>query len=147
MGSLTLLPPGAARVGASFTFLGDPNDAGCEGCPVRALCFRLEPGRHYRVVEVRDKTHPCRLHAHERVHVCTVEEAPISSTVEAGRLRGTAVHWTAIPCGFPECPNNALCHPRGTPAGRYEVAADEGPLECPMHYQLHRVRLRPLPDP
>jgi hypothetical protein len=133
-----------ARAGDTFSFRGDPNDAACEGCPVRSLCYRLEPGRHYRVVEVRDKTHPCRLHAHDKVRVCTVEEAPFTSTVEAGRLRGTAVQWSPVPCGFPECPNNALCHPVGPQPGRYEVV-DQGAVACPMHYELRKVTLRRLP--
>lgn len=147
MVSLTLLPAAMAKRGAGFTFTGDPGDEACEGCPVRSLCFRLEPGYRYRVVEVRNKTHQCRLHDGDQVQVCTVEEAPMTSTVEARRLRGTAVHWDPIPCGFPECPNNPLCHPVGVPAGkRFQVEAEEGPVACPMHYDLRKVRLRRLAD-
>ncbi len=144
MAELTLVPAGLARTGYRFTFMGDADDEACHGCPVRQVCFRLEAGRRYEVVEVRDVRHPCGLHDEDKVAVCKVEPVAFTSTVETKSLRGTAVTWKPIPCGFPECPNNPICHPTGLPSGRHVVDKEHGALECPMHYQLTRVTMRRL---
>lgn len=144
MAELTLVPSTLARTGYRFRYQGDPGDEACDGCPVRSICYRLEAGRTYAVKEVRSVEHPCALHDGDKVRVCTAEPVPSVTTVEARRLRGTAVTWEPVPCGYPECDKYALCHPAGQPAGRYEVMDDLGDEECPMHYKLRRVRVQPI---
>ncbi len=143
MEGLTLVPEAAAKKGFVFTFLGaNPGDE-CKDCPLQKLCFNLEAGRRYEVDEVRDLRHPCNLHDEGKVRVVKVKPAGVTTSVEAKRLRGTAVTWNPIDCGFPECANWKLCHPTGLAEGaRYAVESEE-PLECPMHYQLRKVRFAP----
>ncbi len=139
MEGLTLVPLGQAKAGAKFWFTG-PNDEECQGCPFQKLCFNLSPGQRYEVTEVRDVRHPCRLHDEDKVQVVKVRPVGFTSTVESKRLRGTAVTWTPIPCGYAECPNWRLCHPTGPMAGeRRSVVGDAKPLACPMHYDLQKV--------
>lgn len=143
---LTLLPSTLAATGYRFTYRGDGRFEECEGCPVKGVCYRLEPGRRYEVQAVRDVEHPCNLHETGRVRVCTVQEIPLHTSLETKHLRGTAAHWRPVPCGYPECPNNRLCHPVATPEGRYAIVEDRGQLRCPMGYDLHTVTLEPLDE-
>lgn len=143
MEGLTLVPLGHAKLGARFTFMGaNPGDE-CDGCPLQRLCFGLQPGQRYRVAEVRAAVHPCNLHDDGKVQVVRVEPIAFESSVETKRLRGTAVTWSPIDCGFAECANWKLCHPIGPAAGaKYRVEGDGEALPCPMHYDLRKVRLQ-----
>lgn len=143
--TLTLVPSTIARPGLRFWYQGDPKAMECEGCPVRALCYRLEPGRRYEVKVLRDIQHPCELHDEGRVTVCEVQEVPFQSSVKAGRLRGTAAHWEPVPCGMPECPQYGFCHPVGPVRDtKMEIVSDDGAMECPAGFDLHRVTMKPL---
>jgi uncharacterized protein (UPF0179 family) len=138
---LTLVPTTLATPGYLFRNYGDQNAEECDGCPVRAVCFKTPPG-HYEIVEVRDVQHPCKLHE-GTMSVCTAKEVPTVTTLEVKLLKGTATNWGAIECGFPECKNNALCHPR-MDAGHMEIVSVGETIECPMHYEIKQVSLRPL---
>lgn len=153
--ALTLVPEALARIGARFTYRG-PN-AGAEGtavgndgsectdCPFQRLCFGLEPGLPYEVTAVRDVRHPCALHDGGRVRVVEARAASFTTSLGTRHLRGTAAPWDPVPCGYPECPKNALCHPAGiAPGRRHAIEADEGIIDCPMGHAIHCVRLRPL---
>ncbi len=140
---LTLVPTTLAGVGYRFTFQGANDESPCKECPVRGLCFRLVPGQTYEVTGLRPVQHDCGHHEGGKVQVCEVEEVSITSTVEARRLRGTAVTWKPIPCGMPECSSWSLCHPAGPPAdASYEVKGEAPGPECPAGYDLRRVELR-----
>ncbi|MEA3203107.1 MAG: uncharacterized protein QOI63_777 [Thermoplasmata archaeon] len=142
---LTLVPDTLARRGLGFTFVGANAGPECAGCPFQKLCFGLQPGHRYEVTALREVTHPCALHEGGRVRVAEVVDAPFASTVETRLLRGTAATWTPIPCGMPECPTWALCHPVGPlPGVRDQIVAEEGPVPCPAGFELTRVQLKPM---
>lgn len=143
--ALTLVPLHMASEGARFRFQGDPKAMECEGCPVRSLCFRLEPGHAYEVETVRDVRHPCELHDEGTVAVVQVAEVPFQSSVPAKDLRGTATHWTPPPCGMPECPRYGFCHPRGPQVGaKMEIVHVGDAMECPAGLDLREATLRPM---
>lgn len=145
MASLTLVPETLAEKGYRFFFHGPNDGPECESCPVRLLCFRIPAGRHYEVTQVRKVTHPCDLHEGERVQVCLVEEVPFETTLERKHLRGTAARWDPVPCGYPECPQYALCHPVGPAKGaKYTIKETGDKVDCPMHYDIARVVLEPV---
>lgn len=131
-----------AVAGKRFTFLSGEHEE-CQSCPLTKLCYNLTPGTKYEVETVRTLTHPCNLHDDDRVQVVTVKPVGFRSTVEKKRLRGTAVTWEPIDCGYAECKNWALCHPTGMPVGK-QFALD-GPgkdLACPMNYDLQVVQFK-----
>lgn len=141
--ALTLVPADLARPGHRFTFRGANSGEECRGCPFKRLCFGLEPGRTYLVRTVRDVVHPCGLHDPGKVRVVEVEQASVATTVETRLLRGTAVAWTPVDCGMPECRNFGLCHPVGPEPGTpHAVTKSGGAVDCPMGYDLTRVELR-----
>lgn len=145
MGALTLVPEPLAEVGYRFWFRGANDGPECRECPVRNICFRIPAGRRYEVKQVRKVAHPCDLHEGGRVRVCLVEEVPFRTSLEEKHLRGTAAHWTPIPCGYPECDRYALCHPVGPQAGaRYTIKGTGAAIPCPMHYRIREVELEPL---
>lgn len=142
---LTLVPSTLAAKGYRFTFTGPNRDIECAACPFTKLCFGLEPGRRYEVKTVREVQHPCELHDEGRVRVVEAVEVPFATTIERRHLRGTAAHWTPIPCGKPECKNWGLCHPVGPTAGAgHAIVAQKGKLECPAGYDLERVELKKM---
>ncbi|MGB1698118.1 MAG: UPF0179 family protein [Thermoplasmatota archaeon] len=139
--NLTLVPTVLAKEGYRYTNHGDQNAEECDGCPVRTLCFKTPPG-HYEVDTVRDVKHPCKLHE-GTMQVCTVKEIPITTSLEAKHLKGTAANWAPIPCGYPECDRFQLCHPQ-TPAGHMEIVSVGEAIPCPMRYDIKEVQLRPF---
>lgn len=144
MEGLTLVPETVAKPGYRFVFLGPNQGEECQGCPYQRLCFNLEPGRTYEIDGMRDVVHPCNLHDEGKVRVVTVKPVGFASSVEEKRLRGTAVTWTPVPCGMPECPEYGFCHPVGVAADRRYVVDEAGEaMDCPAGYRLRRVRFRP----
>ena len=143
--TLTLVPESSATPGARFRFLGPNKGEECAGCPFQKLCFGLAPGHDYAVTTVRNVSHPCGLHDGGRAHVVEVEPTTFASSLETRHLRGTAATWSPVPCGKPECPSYALCHPVGALAGtRHAIESNEGALPCPAGFDLVKVRLRPM---
>jgi uncharacterized protein (UPF0179 family) len=142
---LTLVPDALAAKGYRFTFAGPNAGEECAGCPLQKLCFGLRPGHAYEVVGLRPAKHPCGLHEAGRVRAVEVKEVPFEATVERRHLRGTAAPWSAPDCGSPECPNWALCHPKGHAAGaRHAIVGQKGPVHCPAGFDLERVDLLPM---
>ncbi len=141
MDGLTLVQLPLASPGARFRYMG-PGQEECAGCPFQKLCFNLEPGQRYEVETVRPVQHPCNLHDEGKVQVVTVKPIGFSTSVESKKVRGTAITWEPIDCGYPECKNWKLCHP-GAPAGkRYAIEGETSKLDCPMGYDLQRVHFK-----
>lgn len=144
--TLTLVPEPLAAPGYRFTFRGANAGEECQGCPFQKLCFGLDPGRRYEVRQLRDVVHPCGLHEGGRVRVAVVEEVSFPTTLETRLLRGTAASWTPIPCGRPECPQYALCHPAGTqPGARHAIVGTHEAVECPAGFAITKVDLKRMP--
>lgn len=143
MPELTLVPEAMAQPGRRLTFAGPNAGEDCAGCPFRALCFRLEPGRRYEVTGLREVWHPCRLHDGDRVRVAEVREVPILTSIEDRHLRGTAASWAPVACGRPQCPRYGFCHPQGLKQGaRHQIVATGAAIECPAGFDLHEAQLR-----
>jgi len=142
---LTLVPQDLATPGHSFTFLGPNDGEECTGCPVRRLCFDLEPGARYQVQKTRDVTHPCNLHEGGRVRVVEVERIGFRTSMKTKRLRGTAATFVPVPCEYPDCKEWAFCHPFGVQTDvRYGIEEIGEAMDCPMDFKIKRVALKPL---
>lgn len=143
MEGLTVVPGHLAAPGRRFAFNGPNQGDECDGCPVKRLCFDLQPGTTYRVAEVRAVEHPCKLHDGDKVRVVRVVPDTVQTTAETKRLRGTAITWKPVDCGYPECPNWKLCHPTGPARDvRYAVEKEGAKVDCPMNYDIRRITMR-----
>jgi len=147
MGTVTLVPPARAEVGAAFVFRGAAD--GCEGCPYREQCLNLESGVRYRVTDVREggQALDCAVHAEGEVVAVEVERAPVPANVPAKAAYAGSATRLAGPCPHTECPSHARCEPAGAEFDReYRIAAVEGDPpheECALDRDLVAVTFAP----
>lgn len=101
--------------GFTFQFLGVPER--CLGCEYSKVCFsRLKEGRLYRVVSVRGKRFPCRIHG--EVILVELEEAPVDAAVPAKQaIEGAIITFRRDECSKLSCPGFTLCKPEGLKNG------------------------------
>jgi len=129
------------RKGYEFVF-GGPL-AECRDCKVRNVCFHLEEGRRYRVTDVRDVHHECRVHE-DGVRVVEVERVPTRAALPAHvSVEGSMLTFEESGCQMLKCPNYRLCHPWGAVEGmRFRIASvEETPIECLKGESLRVVLL------
>jgi len=100
-----------ANVGYTFRFIDIPTV--CYGCSYRNICFeKLKPGRLYRVVSVKGRRFPCRLHG-EAV-VVELEEASIEAAITVKQaIKGAVITVRLEECGEKLCPAFNLCYAEG----------------------------------
>ncbi|HEX7391872.1 MAG TPA: UPF0179 family protein [Thermoplasmata archaeon] len=138
---VTVVGEQQCRKGFEFVFGGPLGD--CRDCKVKNVCFHLEPNRWYRVTEVRDVHHECKIHE-GGVRVVEVEKLPTKAAIPTrSAIEGTMLTFEETDCDRIGCPNFRICRPYGALDGmRFRVAAvksDE--LECPIGRSLKVVLL------
>ncbi len=131
MALITLVGEPQAKVGAEFYFIGPLSD--CKECRLKGVCFNLEAGSRYRVVEVRSQRHPCEVSEGEVVAV-EVEKVPTPAAVpKKGAMEGVTITFSEPNCQEIGCPNYWRCHPVGKREGqKYMVTRLGGDLDCPI---------------
>ena len=138
---VTVVGEAQCRVGFEFVF-GGPN-AECRDCKVKNVCFHLEENRRYKVVNIREVHHECKLHE-GGVRVVEVERIPTRAAIPArSAIEGATLTYEASNCGWVGCPNYASCHPRGAAMGmKLRVLSVEEPdVDCPKGLKLKTVVL------
>ncbi len=140
MAQITLVGERQAVVGHEFVYQGPQPE--CRECRVKAACLNQEPGRRYRVVQVRDVSHPCLLNE-ERARVVEVEAAPPECSLPArGAVEGALVGYEPLVCANAACANFRLCHPVGIERGARLRILQIGPgLACPLGYEIAAARV------
>lgn len=129
------------RKGFQFIFSGPL--AECRECKVRNVCFHLEENRAYRVVDVREVHHECKVHE-GGVRVVEVERVSTKAALSArAALEGSMITYESMDCRFVGCPNYRLCNPPGASDGmKYKVLAVEpGEVRCQLGKSLRVVSL------
>ncbi|HEX9907445.1 MAG TPA: UPF0179 family protein [Thermoplasmata archaeon] len=117
------------KKGFEFVFGGPMAD--CRDCKVKNICFHLESGRAYRVTEIRDVQHECKIHE-EGVRVVEVERLPTNCTVPARfAVEGAMVTFEEHDCDFAGCPHYRLCRPWSASEGmRFRVVSVGEEVDC-----------------
>ena len=131
MALINLLSEPQAKVGGEFYFMGPITD--CKDCRLKGVCFNLEPGSRYRVVEVRNQRHSCQECEGEVVAV-EVEKVPTPGAIpKKGAMEGVTLTYAESKCPEVSCPNYWLCHAVGKRDGqKYTVVRLGKDLECPI---------------
>jgi len=127
--TITLLGKYQARKGHRFIYSGPIQ--GCKDCQIKNICFNLEKGRRYSVVNVRDKEHMCRISS-TKVKVVEVEQVPFRLGVPRSMIvEGSVITYHPVGCGIYGCRNWLLTHPPSLEEGtRIKVIKIHGDAEC-----------------
>jgi uncharacterized protein (UPF0179 family) len=144
--TITLVGLKQAKVGFSFLHEGPSKE--CEGCELFRVCMtNLEPGRIYKVKEVRNKEFPCSVHE-EGVRVVEVVEPELEVSIET-RLAFPSGIITFQPqeCVEISCKNYKKCVPQGLLSGdRCKILSVEGQVKCPLNRSLVLATVQRLVD-
>ncbi len=141
MSLITLLGKSQAEVGKEFYFLGPLND--CRDCKLKGVCFNLEPGSRYRVVEVRPQTHACHEFIDDEVTAAVVEKISTPAAIPKKQaIDGSMITYQESKCQYLGCENYWLCHAPGkTEGSKYSVKSVIGDMKCPKGDKMVRVDL------
>lgn len=137
---VTVVGERQCKKGFEFVF-GGPL-AECRECKVRNVCFHLEPNRLYRVTEVRDVHHECKVHE-EGVRVVEVEKLPTKSALPVkAAVEGSMITYEETDCLIVGCPNYRLCKPVGAAEGmRFRISSVGPEIDCRRGKVLRTVLL------
>ncbi|MCL4350476.1 MAG: UPF0179 family protein [Candidatus Thermoplasmatota archaeon] len=137
---VTLIGLDQAEVGNVFRYI-TPLQV-CSDCKVKGACFTLEKGKTYRINEVREKEHPCKIFNHDMVRVVSVEEAmeefivPYDNRVQEGStLNIGGMDCDYITCDFIEKCN--LLHNREDV--KVKISKIERKVDCPKNYDMRAI--------
>ena len=135
---ITVIGDRQAKVGGRFIYLGPLTE--CKECKLKGVCFNLDAGALYRIVEVRDVKHDCKVHE-DGVRVVKVEKEKMTGVVpKKGAMEGSTITWEVIRCDRLGCEHYRLCHPLGIDKGhKARIAKIVGDLECADGKKLVRV--------
>lgn len=126
---LTVIGRRLAKPGAEFIFMG-PN-SNCKDCKVKTICFHLEKGAKYRIINSRNVVHDCPEHE-DNVVIIEVEEVPRESVIPKKiAMEGTTITLDIPKCKERGCQYYQLCIPIGMESGqKRQITAVTEKVEC-----------------
>lgn len=139
---------GVRQAKKGFVFIHQGPSSGCEDCEYYQVCIKnLEAGRVYRVVMLREKVFPCRLHE-DGARVVEVVESDISATLPSKlAIEGAVITFQRAECNAQACEHRELCAPRGLVNGDHCTVMKIGDnVACPKGLSLVKAALRRFPS-
>lgn len=135
---ITVIGERQAKVNGQFIYLGPLTE--CKECKLKGVCFNLDAGALYRIVEVRDVKHDCGVHE-DGVRVIKVEKEMMKGAVQKkGALEGTTVTREVIKCDNLGCEHYRICHPMGVDKGhKARIKKIFGDMDCSEGKKLVQV--------
>jgi uncharacterized protein (UPF0179 family) len=135
---ITLVGELQARQGGTFAYTGPISE--CRDCKLKTICFNLDAGKWYKIVNVRSIHHDCRLHENG-VRVVEAEPVGIPAAIPSkSAIEGTVIAFEPRRCGTVSCENYRLCNPIGvTPGGKYRVTSVLEEVSCEDGQALKKV--------
>lgn len=141
---ITLVGLSQAKIG--FSFLNENSLQVCVKCALFRVCAeKLQVGRVYVVIKVRDKMFPCKVHD-RGVRVVEVVEADNEANIDR-RLAFPSGIITFQPqeCDRTSCPNLTKCIPQGLRAGdkcKIVELIEQTAVLCPQNRHLVSATLQ-----
>jgi uncharacterized protein (UPF0179 family) len=137
---VTVVGEQQCKKGFEFVF-GGPL-AECRECKVKNVCFHLEQNRWYKVTEIRDVHHECKIHE-GGVRVVEVEKLPTRAAIPTkAAVEGSMITYEEIDCDRMGCTHYRTCRPWGAGEGmRFRIESVETEVECPKGASLRVVLL------
>jgi len=143
--TVTLVGVRQAREG--FVFIHQGTGSECEGCEYHEVCVKnLETGRVYKIVGVREKTFPCKLHEGGVRVVEVVESDVLTALPSKLAIEGAVITFRRQECDVQACEHFERCVPCGLLDGdRCVIVEAGGNIACLEGLLLVKVVLRRLP--
>ncbi len=138
MALVTLIGGKLAKKDLAFVYLGPINE--CRNCKLKTVCFNLKPGRTYKITNVRDKKHNCKVHEGTAV-VVEVKEQPTITAIDKKHTEGSKAKIEKIDCENIGCKNYDLCKIKLQKDRKYLIKKIYGDIECPIDHKLQKAEL------
>ncbi len=132
---VTVVGEQQCKKGFEFVFGGPLGE--CRDCKVKNVCFHLEANKQYRVVDVREVRHECKIHE-GGVRVVEVEKVPTRAALpKRSAVEGATLAFEESKCDFVGCPNFRLCRPWGAIEGlKFRIISVGEAVDCPKGKNL-----------
>ena len=126
---LTVIGRKLAKPGLEFVFMGSNSD--CKDCKVKTICFHLEMGTKYKIVNARDIVHDCPQHE-DNVVIVEIEEVPRQAIIPKKKaMEGTTITFDLPKCNIRGCQDYQLCFPMGMVSGlKRQVIKVQEKIDC-----------------
>lgn len=142
MSFITLLSKNVAKKGYQFQYNGDTQI--CKKCEFYPICHeKLEKGRIYEVIKVKNKKQQCLLIDNTvlPVEVKEIEYVAIINTEKA--IEGAVIEFTPIQCDQYACSNKDLCSPPGLKnKDKVQILTIMDNVDCERNKILKKVKLK-----
>lgn len=136
---VTIVGESQARIGNRFYFVGPLTE--CKECKLRNVCFNMEVGALYEIVDLRDTVHDCAIRE-SKVRVVEVEKKAFRAAVTKKQAMGSSITFESRNCPNIGCENHQFCCPPNTKDGdRFSIVDDISDIKCPIGEQLRLVKL------
>ena len=136
---VTIIGEKLAIKNSEFIYLGPNND--CRSCKIKTVCFNLKVGRKYKITEIRDKKHSCKIHEGS-ASVVEVQELPIITTVEKGLPEDEKIDIKNKNCDSVGCTHYEICNIKLPKDKKYIISKVIEDVKCPLDYKLQKVELK-----
>ena len=139
---------GVRQAKEGFVFIHQGPSSSCEGCEYYQVCLKnLEAGRVYKVVRLREKVFPCRLHEAGARVVEVVESDILAALPSKLAIEGAVITFQKAECDVQACEHHELCVPRGLVNGDHCTVLKIGEnVACSKGLSLVKAVLRRLPS-
>ena len=141
---ITLL--GIRQAKSGFTFIHEGILKKCKECDFFRVCMEnLEMGRIYKVVKIREKTFPCKVHENGTRVVEVIENDVEASLPERQALNGCVITFQPQECLEEHCISIKKCRAYGLKKNdKCKVVKVGGKITCPLDRKLVSVVLHRL---
>ncbi|MEL9999338.1 MAG: UPF0179 family protein [Thermoplasmata archaeon] len=125
-----------------FQFLGSALE--CRDCALKNICSMLSPGKYYRITNVREKEHSCKIHDLNSVVTVEVEEMATPIAIEKKMaIEGLTSQISQSDCKEINCKYFDLCYqPWWRENQKVRVEKIGETIECPKGKNLVKVYVR-----
>ncbi|AGO61258.1 MULTISPECIES: UPF0179 family protein [Ferroplasma] len=141
LNKISLIGVNLAKKDLVFTFRG-PLAGKCDECKIRNVCFNLEPGKSYRIKEVKEQINPCFIYDTNKVSTIDVEEVENTYNVQNGKrlMEGSSMELRSMKCDYLTCPNIEKCNLLNLKGNKKIVVKKIiGKISCPKGYDMREV--------
>jgi uncharacterized protein (UPF0179 family) len=140
MANVTLIGEKLAKKGNEFIYFGPLSE--CRDCKVKTVCFNLEEGRTYRIIDVRSMHHDCKIYE-EGVRAVEFERLSVKLGVNSkDAVVDNQIVFDGELCENRNCSFFKICFPAGLkPGEKYTIVAVGEEIDCVLGRNLRETTI------